>query len=336
MARPLRPRDAGLMASASAGTPSDLDELLDWRGGVVSTSEVLSCLSPAALRWRLASGRWQRPFRGVIVAHSGPLSAEQQLWTVLLWAGPGALLAGLTAARLDGLRGFNDPAVHLLIPASRHVRSGRALLPVVLHRSRRLDGRDVHPARRPPRTRMARSLVDAAVWAATDDRARALLAAGVQQRLVRPAHLMAVTARRGHVRRRQLIASTLLDVAGGAEALSELDLTALIRRYRIPEPDRQVCRRDRHGRRRWLDTVWESARLIVEVDGFWHTEAAVWWADMRRDNEFTVSGYRVLRFPAFAIRTEPDRVAQQILAALQLGAIAASAPSARAGKLAAP
>ena len=42
---------------------------------------------------------------------------------------------------------------------------------------------------------------------------------------------------------------------------------------------------------------------------------------MTRDNEFTISGCRVLRFPAFAIRTDPDRVAQHILAALRLGAI---------------
>jgi very-short-patch-repair endonuclease len=42
---------------------------------------------------------------------------------------------------------------------------------------------------------------------------------------------------------------------------------------------------------------------------------------MQRDNEFTVSGYRVLRFPAFAVRTEPDRVAQQILDALRLDPI---------------
>ena len=41
---------------------------------------------------------------------------------------------------------------------------------------------------------------------------------------------------------------------------------------------------------------------------------------MRRDNEFTVSGYRVLRFPAFAVRCQPDDVARQIREALRLGA----------------
>lgn len=318
----------------------DLRELLRDRQGVVRTAEARRFLSPSALRWKLESGRWQQPCHGVVVAQSGPLSAQQELWATLLWGGQGALLAGLTAARLDGLHGFDTPEIHLLVPAARQVRREPmrppVRRPIVVHRSRRLDQSDAHPVRLPPRTLLPRSLVDAAAWMATDDRARAVLAAGVQQRLVRPGDLMAVTARSVRLRRRHLIQTTLADVAGGAHALSELDLATLLRQYRIPEPDRQVSRRDRHGRRRWLDTVWESARLIVEVDGFWHTEAAVWWADMRRDNEFTVSGYRVLRFPAFAIRTEPDRVAQQILGALRLGAIAASAPSARAGKLAAP
>ncbi len=318
----------------------ELGELLREREGVVRIAEALRYLSPAALRWRLTSGRWQQPCHGLVVAQSGPLSTTQRLWVALLWGGRGALLGGLTAARLDGLRGFDEPGIHLLVPNGRQVRKepirASIRIPVVVHRSRRLTESDAHLVRLPPRTLLPRSLVDAATWVATDDRARAVLAAGVQQRLVRPDDLVAVVARTTRIRRRQLILSTLVDVMGGAQALSELDLTALIRRYRIPEPDRQASRRDRHGRRRWLDAVWEAAKLIVEVDGFWHTDAATWWADMSRDNEFIVSGYRVLRFPAFAVRTDPDRVARQIRTALRLDPIAASAPSARAGKLAAP
>lgn len=313
-----------------ASRSDDLSELLNDRHGVISTAQALRYLSPAALRWRLMSGRWQRPCRGVVVAQSGPLSATQQLWAALVWGGDGALLAGLTAARLDGLRGFAEPGIHLLLPAASQVRktplrappSAPLPEPVVVHRSRWLQVSDVHPARQPPRTRLSRSLVDAAAWAATDNRARAVLAAGVQQRLVRPDDLMAVTARPAWLRRRALIQATLADVAGGAHALSELDLASLIRRYRIPEPDRQVSRRDEHGRRRWLDALWEAARLIVEVDGRWHTDAITWWEDMQRDNEFTVNGYRVLRFPAHAVRSDPERVARQIQDALALAGAA--------------
>jgi very-short-patch-repair endonuclease len=81
-----------------------------------------------------------------------------------------------------------------------------------------------------------------------------------------------------------------------------------------------VLRRDSAGRTRWLDAYWEHARLVAEADGLWHMDTAAWWADMRRDNDLTVSGYRVLRFPAFAMREQPKVVAAQIAQALRLRA----------------
>jgi very-short-patch-repair endonuclease len=141
----------------------------------------------------------------------------------------------------------------------------------------------------------------------------------VQQRLVLPEALSAAMAHRKRVPRRALIAATLGDILGGAQALSELDFCELTRRYQLPEPSRQAFRRDEAGRMRWLDAYWERARLVVEVDGLWHMDAAQWWADMRRDNELTAHGYRVLRFPAFAVRDQPEIVAAQMAAALRLG-----------------
>jgi very-short-patch-repair endonuclease len=169
---------------------------------------------------------------------------------------------------------------------------------------------------------VARSLVDAAAWMATDRGAQAVLAAGVQQRLARVADLAAVVTQNQRLARRAVISATLADIAGGAHALSELDFTRLLRQYRLPEPDRQAARRDPSGRRRWLDAVWESARLMVEIDGSHHMDASQYWADMGRDNDFTLDGYRVLRFPAFAVRHNPAYVAGQIRDALRGGALA--------------
>jgi len=285
---------------------------------VLTASSAIGLLGAAAVRWRVTSGRWQRPHRGVLVTHSGPVSGTEALWVALFAHGPQAVLGGLTAARLDGLTGFQDQAIHLVVPAARPVRVG--LPAVIAHRSRVLAAEDVHPLRQPPRTRMARSLLDAAAWARSDDAARSILAAGIQQRLTRADHLAAVLARFPTIRRRALLASTLADIAGGAEALSELDFARLARRHSLPEPDRQVMRLDAYGQRRWLDAFWDEARLVVEVDGLWHMEAAAWWADMRRDNDLTISGLRVLRFPAFAVRDSPGIVAAQIRTALALAA----------------
>jgi very-short-patch-repair endonuclease len=279
-------------------------------------------MSAKELRWRVISGRWQRLCRGVIVAHSGPITQRQRLWVAVLWAGPGGVLAGLTAATLDGLEGFSGREgsanqIHLLVPAYRSVRKELPGLPVAVHYSTMLSPDDAHPLREPRRTRVARSLVDAAAWAGSDRRAQAVLAAGVQQRLARPGDLLAVVTANQRLPRRAMIKATLDDIAGGAQALSELDLARLVRRHRLPEPDRQAPRRDAAGRRRWLDAVWETARLMVEVDGMHHLDADQYWADMDRDNDFTVDGYRILRFPAFVVRSQAGYVAGQIRDALR-------------------
>ena len=303
--------------------PEELTRLCERQAGVLSVESAIQILGRPAVRWRLISGRWQRAAAGVVVTHSGPLADQQRLWAAVLAAGDEAVLAGLTAARLDGLTGFDEARTHLLVPASHRVR--KTLPGVVVHRSRLLGPADIHPIRLPPRTRLGRSLVDAACWAATDRTARAILAAGVQQRLIRVAELGTVVEQIQRVRRRALMRATLADVAGGAEALSELDFCDLVRRYRLPEPDRQVRRADDAGCR-WLDAVWEWARLVAEIDGRGHMEVRAWWADMERDNALTIDGYRVLRFPAFAVRDHGETVAAKIATALRQARGARFAP----------
>ena len=314
-------RQAGRMMY-DRDAPPGLAHLLSWHDGVLRVDAAMKYLTRDALRWRVKSGRWQQPCRGIVVAQSGPLTEFQALRIAALWAGPGGALAGLTAASLDGLQGFTDRGgperpIHILVPVSSPARRSRPSLSLVVHYSRLLDTEDVHPLREPRRTRMARSLVDAAAWMATDRGAQAVLAAGVQQRLARTQDLTAIVARNQRLPRRAMIMDTLEDIAGGAHALSELDFTRLIRRYRLPAPDRQSPRRDPAGRRRWLDAVWEAARLIVEVDGRHHMDAGQYWADMDRDNDLVAGGYRVLRFPAFIVRYHPGYVAERIRTALR-------------------
>lgn len=298
----------------AAAQSTVLSERLREQDGVISVVEACALLGRPAVRWRVACGWWQRPCRGVLVAHSGPLTVRQRLWVALLRAGPTAALAGLSAALLDGLLGFEPAATYLLLPHGRQLTGSAG---VVVHRSGLLGEADVHPVRRPRRTRLPRSLVDAAAWATSDDRARAILAAGVQQRLVRVGDLAAVVVRLPRMPRRRVIVATLHDVAGGAQALSEIDFLALARTYRLPPPDRQVLRRDSRGRRRWLDVCWDRYGIVVEIDGMWHMDAAQWWADLRRDNELTVGGELVLRYPAYVVREAPDVVAAQVRARLR-------------------
>ncbi len=103
----------------------------------------------------------------------------------------------------------------------------------------------------PPRTMPARSVIDAAEWATSDDRARAIITAAFQQRLVDHAAMMLALSRFARLGRRELITSTIHDAAGGSESIAEHDFLILCRRGRLPEPTRQVVTTDAAGRRRY-------------------------------------------------------------------------------------
>lgn len=302
----------------------ELADLVAHHDGVLDTATALKHMTRGELRWQIDSGRWQKPSRGVVIAQSGPLTDRQILRAALLRAGPRAALAGLTAARLDGFSGFADKsqvadgAIHVLVPSGYKRRTAPLGLNVVTHYSRKLTDQDVHPTRQPRRTRIARSIIDAAAWMPTDRGAMAVLAGGVQQRLVRVEDLSMVVERIGSLRRRGLIAGILADIAGGAQALSELDFTRqVIRRHRLPEPSRQVARRDVQGRQRWIDVLWDEWKIIVEIDGVQHAEPLQRWDDMERDNGLNLDGYRTLRFPAWLVRQDSEYVAREILKALR-------------------
>jgi hypothetical protein len=300
----------------------DLDQLLDQQEGVLRTGTALRYMSAEALQWRVRTGRWQQPCKGIVVTHSGALSSRQQLWVASLWAGPGSALGGLTAARLDGFRGFEsaDEPIFVIRPPGRVPRQTRPPMTIVVHYSRHLGEDAVHPARYLPRTRIARSLVDAAAWRLTDRGAQAILAAGVQQGVVLPQQLADELDRRQQINRRAMMRATVADIAGGAYALSELDLlNYVVRPFGLPVPDRQVYRRDARGRRRWLDAAWEEAKVIVEVDGAGHADVLQYWDDMDRDNGLKLQGYTTLRYAAFMIRYQADYVAGQITQALHDG-----------------
>lgn len=303
-----------------------LTTLIDDNEGVLTTTQALTCLKRTELRWRVDSGKWQRPCHGVVVAHSGPLSDTQLLRVALTRWGPQAVLAGLTAAKLDNFRGFDDKSpvadvpVYILTPPGTKRRTAPSGLTVIVHQSKLLSEKDVHPLRRPRRTRIARSLVDAAAWMPTDRGAMAVLAAGVQQGKARVTDLRAVIDRAGMVRRRGLMLGILGDIEGGAQALSELDFTRkVVRQFKLPEPSRQVAKRDSRNRRRWIDVVFEEWKVVVEIDGAQHIQPIDQWDDMERDNDFEMDGYRVLRFPAWLVRDKPELVAKKVLDALRRG-----------------
>jgi hypothetical protein len=293
--------------------PTDLDLLLFSQNQVLTRPQALRFFPVGAIRHLLESGRWQAPHRGVYVTHSGPLTAVQRRRVAVL-ASRG-YVAGVSALSLLGLRGFEAPQLHLLIRAGR-----RDFDPppwVLIHRTAALPYADRTLIERFPCTTPARAAVDAAQWASSDERAAAIVAACVQQRLLPATELNHVLARMPRAHRRGLVLGLVGDLVGGAGSLPEAQFLRICRRAGFPPPKLQVSRRDAGGRRRYLDAYFEEYGVHVEIDGSQHREVATWWADMKRQNDLWIAGDRVLRFPSWVIRSRPQDVAGQVRAALR-------------------
>ena len=291
--------------------PSDADpltRLLHRQDGVISRRQALRLMSAKALQHRLATGRWRTAHPGVYLTHGSPVTRDQRRWVAVLAAGSGrfALLGGLSALETLGFRWRHATGLHVLLTSTRKERNPPP--GVVIHRTGHLPVEDIHRLGQPPCTMPPRSVVDAAQWAATDDRAREVIAAAFQQRMVSRREIEAVLERLPRARRRALIRATAADAAGGAHSLPELDFLTLCRRAGLPEPSRQVMRRDGRAARRYLDAYFEEWKVHVEIDGAQHTDVGQWWADMRRQNDLWISGVRVLRFPAWVVRRSPADV----------------------------
>jgi very-short-patch-repair endonuclease len=188
---------------------------------------------------------------------------------------------------------------------------------VRIHRTSALPHTDRGTVDNLPCTVPARSVVDAAQWAITDEQAATIVAASVQQRLVTAVDVRLTLARMRRAHRRGLVDALLGDLAGGAGSLPEAEFLRICRKAGFPTPKLQVSRRDASGRRRYLDAYFEEYGVHVEIDGGQHREVTAWWADMKRQNDLWIAGDRVLRFPSWAVRSRPDEVSAQVRAALR-------------------
>jgi hypothetical protein len=256
-------------------------DLAEAQARVLSRSQLRECgVTRRAIRKHLMAGRWRLAGPRVVVLHTGELTRLQSWWVGILHAGRSACLAGLSASEAAGLIGWEREATHVLVPKGARIPR---LPGVIVHESRRFGPADIHPVRRPPQTRIARSLVDAAVWMADAGAGCGLLAAGVQQRLTRIADLQAALDQAGQVRHKQIMRQALADIDGGAHSLAEIDLVRLCRRYGLQRPTYQQYRSDAAGRRRYLDAVWAfpggeplSWRSTVDCTSASVTGGATW------------------------------------------------------------
>jgi hypothetical protein len=280
-------------------------ELASAQAGVLSWRQLGELGVPRGLvRNKVASGRWARRTEEVFTTTTGPLSREQRLWLAVLHCGPHAVVGGLAAAAVHGLKNWERDDVCVIVANDD---SFEPVDGVEIFRTRRRLGLMRHPSPLPT-CRLEPAVL---LWAAHTPAVRSglgVLAAVVQQRLTTPEALASWVDLLKPLRRAPAMRALLADLAGGSQSLAEVDVVRMCRENGLRVPDRQVPRRDSTGALRFTDCEWDlpgGRTLVLEVDGAFHIEVRQYELDVRRQRRITTPTRVVIRCTSQELRTEP-------------------------------
>jgi hypothetical protein len=271
------------------------------RAGGVSGSAI-------AVRCR-PGGPWQRLLPGVVLLANTVPTRKQRLRAALAYAGPGAVITGVDAARLDHDLGV--PAgdeVHLLVPASKRVSNDSY---VVVERTTRMpevverDGLAYAP--------LPRAVLDASRRERDAMRLRALLSASVCCGACSVSELR-TELDSGNQRGSAAPRAALRAVSDGVASLTVGWARRVVRDAPIPSPRWNVPLRD------------VSGALIGVVDAWWDDVALAWEVGTQnfrltdgeqpcRHSSLTSNGVVVLRTSPARLRQDPDGVRQELVQA---------------------
>jgi len=113
----------------------------------------------------------------------------------------------------------------------------------------------------------------------------------------------------------------LLDVRGDVvptDSALETRLSRLLRRHRLPQPQRQVEVRDAQGFIGRVDFAYPELKIAIEVQSYrWHLSWAARLSDMERLNRLQTRGWIIIQVTFEDLERRPDTVAQRIRAALE-------------------
>jgi len=259
--------------------------------GLAARAQLLAHgLSRQAVDRMVSTGRLVVVRRGLYQV--GPLPAgHAREAAAVLGCGAEARVSHASAAVLQELL---DPArarqpVEVTMPRRRR----RRMDGVRIHRVRVLLPDEVTVIDGIPVTTPARTLLDIGETLTSREVEQAL-ARALRRRLVTIEQLRRTVERHPRHRGAPLV-RRLLDAGDGpafTRSEAEEKLLELVRKARLSAPEVNVKLLGHE-----VDFLWQSARVVAEVDGYeFHASERSFAADRRRDAELAAAGYRVLRF----------------------------------------
>ena len=281
-------------------------ELLAAHDGVITRAEAMSAgLSSSAIGRLRTSGEWRAVATGVYIAGDHAVTDRARMRIACSSVGPGASLGGLASVWWH--RKSDRPPSRPMVIAPRG-RQGR-LVPgaKIVHRDLHdMDVVELHGLRV---VALPLALLEAAaVEDSVDVLDRALVRKQVSLDDVAGAH-QRYPGRRGATAAGRILSAAL----GGARSEAERLLHRLMRRSSIGGWDANV---DASGF--ICDVVFETARVVVEVDGFaFHTDPQAFRRDREKRNALVAAGWTVLHFTWRDLTERPGYVVATIRHAIR-------------------
>lgn len=277
----------------------------------VATLTKLGVSSRTAYRRCVPGGPWQRLLPGVVLLGSLPPTKRQLVEAALLYAGPGSIVSGIEACRWHGLRDLPEHhMINMLVPHGRRAISSDY---VVVERTRKLP----KPAVRDgvPLAPLARSVVDACRRFTSHVLTRALLTEAVQRHRLAP-HWLSHELETGSQRGTAVPRAVLKDIVGGARSVAEVDAMRVWERTRLPRPVWNVALRDSRGEHVAVPDAWFDVGLAWEIDSYeFHFQRVGYAKTVDRNARYVAAGVLVLQTLPNRLRSDPDSVAAELVAA---------------------
>lgn len=267
----------------------------------------------SAIDRRLRLGRLHRLDRGVYAIGHSAISRHGRWMAAVLVSGPRAVLSHRTAAALWGIRDSGGGRIEVTVPrktsSSDRIRRHRSLLP-----PDEITVRDGIPVTTVPRT-----ILDFAAVASLDQVEHAMREAEYRRlydALSLPDLLERYPGRRGSRKVRASLARRS-EQAGRARSRLEEAFLPFLRRHRLPLP-RLNAWLSVGGRWIQADCLWESQRVLAELDGFeGHGTRSAFREDRARDRRLRVAGYTPVRIAWAQLEDESEEVAADLRALLR-------------------
>lgn len=295
---------------------SEWRRLIERQAGAVGLGQLIRMgVGPGAVASQIDAERWQRPFHGVYVVYTGPLSRATRIGVALVYGGGATLLSHRTAAEEWGLVPVRDGPVHITLPYTSSAVSQPGL--VVVHRSR--AHRYIAVAFDPPRTSLADTAIDLAVEEPDPRSARQVLTALITGGRVHPVLVAQQLRLRPPRRYRRALAAAVDLIAQGVHSvLEELYAVEVEQAHGIPAAQRQHPF-EVDGVRLYEDATYDNigVPLTVRLDGRTHLRGDVAFRDRRRDNAAELAGRSRLIFGWRDLSRDPCAGARDVIAVLR-------------------